>query len=70
MSCDGRSIRVGRRAFMTGALAALGDVCLSAPGAPTPCPVFQVSPVDARYLADAAGQTFVPVGCNICFLTA
>lgn len=55
---------------MTGALAALGDVCLSAPGAPVPCPVLQVSPVDARYLADAAGQTFVPVGCNICFLTA
>ena len=30
-------------------------------------PVLQVSPVDSRYLADSDGQTFVPVGCNICF---
>lgn len=27
----------------------------------------QVSSVDSRYLADADGKTFVPVGCNICF---
>ena len=29
--------------------------------------MLDVSAVDSRYLADADGRTFVPVGCNICF---
>ncbi len=67
MCSDERAIRVGRRAFMAGAFAALGGVCLSASGADGRRPVLQVSPSDSRYLADASGKTFVPIGCNICF---
>ena len=43
---------------------ALVSACAAAlPAART----LDVSAVDSRYLADADGRTFVPVGCNICF---
>ena len=66
------AIQVGRRAFAAGALSALGIGAVAAPAwaaaeAAAPRPVLQVSPVDSRYLADADGRTFVPVGCNVCF---
>ena len=68
MCNDERVIQVGRRTFTAGALAALGIACLSASAeAAASRPVLQVSPVDSRYLADADGRTFVPIGCNVCF---
>ena len=30
--------------------------------------VLQINPRDPRYFADAEGKTFVPVGCNLCFV--
>ena len=30
--------------------------------------VLQIHERDSRYFADASGRTFIPIGCNLCFV--
>ena len=30
--------------------------------------VLQINPRDPRYFSDSTGKTFLPVGCNLCFV--
>jgi hypothetical protein len=30
--------------------------------------VMQIDPRDTRYFADINGKSFIPVGCNLCFV--